>query len=379
MVMVILAASLSAMAAPTTLDDAKLDLRFCPAAKARSYPLDTVHNATSLVLQNVAMVNSGSQPITIDSVKIELLRGDRPIDTRIVDASDIATAAKGGQALASSGLMAAIGFQFCDGALLGNAKLASSGTIAPGEALLLMHQSFAWRGKRDAVRVSVGTWTATVPIDDSLAPPMRWPLAAGAWTVAAGASFHSSHRWAVPEQFALDIVKVDADGRTHRASGNKLSDFYAYGAPVVSAAAGSVVAVTRADQEDPPLLRRPGETLSGYLNRVGEAQAIKLTKGEAAILGESVIIDQGGGIYAVYAHLRPGSGQVKIGDKVVAGQRIAALGNSGNSTEPHLHFQLCDRPTGLSCAGIPLSFSNIDLPLADGPRPIQSGDIVSAE
>ena len=100
---------------------------------------------------------------------------------------------------------------------------------------------------------------------------------------------------------------------------------------------------------------------------------------EAAILGESVIIDQGDGVFAVYAHLQPGSAKLAKGARVNAGDTLGKLGSSGNSTEPHLHFQLCDKPGGLSCAGIPPSFSNIDLPFTDGPRPLQSGDVVIAD
>ena len=46
------------------------------------------------------------------------------------------------------------------------------------------------------------------------------------------------------------------------------------------------------------------------------------------------------------------------------------------STEPHLHFQVCDRAEPLTCAGVPINFTNIELPYADYPRPLQSGDIV---
>ena len=66
------------------------------------------------------------------------------------------------------------------------------------------------------------------------------------------------------------------------------------------------------------------------------------------------------------------------GDSVSSGQALGRLGSSGNSTEPHLHFQVCDRPEPLACAGIPVSFEGISLPYADYPRPLQSGDIVVA-
>src|SRR5207253_5277058 len=54
-----------------------------------------------------------------------------------------------------------------------------------------------------------------------------------------------------------------------------------------------------------------------------------------------------------YAHVQPGSLRVKVGDRVKRGQVVALLGNSGNSTEPHVHFQIADGPTFLSSEGLP--------------------------
>ena len=73
--------------------------------------------------------------------------------------------------------------------------------------------------------------------------------------------------------------------------------------------------------------------------------------------GNHVIIDLGKGQFAFYAHLQPGSPRVKVGDRVKAGQVIGLVGNSGNSTEPHLHFHICDRNSPLASEGLPYATS----------------------
>jgi len=77
------------------------------------------------------------------------------------------------------------------------------------------------------------------------------------------------------------------------------------------------------------------------------------------------VLDLGGGVYAALAHLRRGSVLVRPGDRVAAGQPLAACGNSGNSSEPHLHFQLMDHPSVLLAAGLPLRFASYRVGDAD--------------
>ena len=69
--------------------------------------------------------------------------------------------------------------------------------------------------------------------------------------------------------------------------------------------------------------------------------------------GNHVILDLGHGFYAAYAHMIPGSIRVKEGQRVKVGQVLGNLGNSGNSAEPHLHFQIMNAPNFVAAEGLP--------------------------
>src|SRR5262249_48923804 len=81
--------------------------------------------------------------------------------------------------------------------------------------------------------------------------------------------------------------------------------------------------------------------------------------------GNHVVLDLGGGEYAMLFHLQPGSIKVKVGDRVRAGQALGKVGNSGNSSEPHLHFQLGNRPRLVDAAALPAWMGPV---LLDGKR-----------
>jgi len=381
-VLALLASGAPALAAPQGLE-----LRFCPSAQVRTYPLESRRAIEGLLLQNVAVINRGAAPVSLDAISIELLRGGETVDARTLDGSDIARIADRGAKYQAAGLVAAVPFQFCGTDMIGAGVKLAGPSLATGEAMLVMQQAFAFQGARDTLRVRVEAIsngkpveaTATIPIVTGLSKnTYRFPLR-GIWYAGVGPTFHTGHRWALPEEFAFDIAKLDAGGRTYRNDGTKFPDYYAYGAEVLAAADGRVIAAENAQEENPDMMRKPGETQDAYAARVQQNQAGLLAKGTSGIAGNYVMIDHGTGEYTLYAHMQPGSVRVHPGDQVKAGDVIGRLGSSGNSTEPHLHFQLCDRPDPLMCAGIPITFSGIEIPWADYPRPLQSGDVVVAQ
>jgi murein DD-endopeptidase MepM/ murein hydrolase activator NlpD len=363
-----------------------LEIRFHPAGRVHAYPLDSLRGYSAVVVQNTAVINRGTTPVTLVTVEFELLSGDQALDARHLVPADIARSAASGSGLQSSGLLSLLAFQFGGDALLGGATLAKSVTLAPGEAILFGHQLLSFKGERDALRVRIaGTADGTAVEGGGTLPvraaasrvAYRFPLN-GTWFVGAGPSPHSHHRWVVSQEFAYDILKLGADGSTHSGNGTKRQQYHAYGAPVLAAADGRVVAAVHDQPENDDDLRRPGENAVAYLARVKSKQGERLSKGVVSVIGNHVVLEHAHGEHSVYAHLRPGSLTVKRGDVVKAGQRLGRLGTSGNSTEPHLHFHVCDGPDPLSCAGVPVQFADIELPLADLPRPIQSGDMVTS-
>ena len=79
---------------------------------------------------------------------------------------------------------------------------------------------------------------------------------------------------------------------------------------------------------------------------------------------ELVVLDLGRGEFALLAHLRRGSVRVRKGQRVRAGDALGVCGNSGNSSEPHLHFHLQDRAALFGGArGLPITFAGRGRPV----------------
>jgi hypothetical protein len=165
---------------------------------------------------------------------------------------------------------------------------------------------------------------------------------------------HGTHLFATT--YALDFIAVrgrrTASTRDWRAlvSTEPVERFFGFGQPILAPAAGRVVSVH--DGEADHVARR------SPLARVPYAltQAARAREGAAALAGNHVILELEDGRYVVLAHLRAGSVRVGPGQAVAAGHELGACGNSGNSTQPHLHIQVMDAADPFTARGLPLSF-----------------------
>lgn len=167
---------------------------------------------------------------------------------------------------------------------------------------------------------------------------------------------HGTDLWG--ERYAIDFVGVDeshrtADRRDWRTflSTEPVERFFAYDRPILAPANGTVVQVH--DGEIDHAGRRSQLALVPY----ALGQPARLRQGVAAIAGNHLIIAlQPSGAFVALAHLRAGSIRVAIGDEVTAGQPVAACGNSGNSTQPHVHIQVMDSLDLSVAQGVPMAF-----------------------
>jgi peptidase M23-like protein len=139
------------------------------------------------------------------------------------------------------------------------------------------------------------------------------------------------------QRFAVDWERMDDEGRLLRGNPKDVRSYHIFGDPVLAVADATVVA-SRNDLPE----QIPGKLPDGL--PIDEAD------------GNFVILDMGGGAYALYAHMQPGSVRVRPGDRVRRGDQIGKVGNSGNSQAPHLHFQVMDGPSGLASNGLPYVF-----------------------
>jgi murein DD-endopeptidase MepM/ murein hydrolase activator NlpD len=159
----------------------------------------------------------------------------------------------------------------------------------------------------------------------------------GEWAVVWGGRTlkENHHAFDIVQRFAYDILIV-RNNATHTSDGKQNEDYFAFGQSVLAPASGTIVTVF--DGED--------DNIPGQMNPDGPGGAG----------GNHLLIDHGNGEFSFFAHFKKGSIKVKTGDRISTGQVLGLCGNSGNSSEAHIHYHLQNGLDPIQSEGLPAQF-----------------------
>lgn len=312
----------------------------------------------------VALDNVTGVPITIESVDVlDPTRGGAVVTTLRGDALGASVAQAGGvkSATLGAGQGAVL---FVDAKF---AKLADVPTKLVHRIVAVTPEPKPPLPER-TVEQQVAATDVTTSAPIVLGPPLK-----GDRWVAAASCCDSYHRRAVlpingarhlAQRYAIDWIRLTPDDRLASGDPKRNASYPQFGVEAIAAADAKVVHVQDGLPEGTPGSFAPGVTA---MNADGNA----------------VILDLGGGRFALYAHLQPGSIRVHEGDTVKRGDVLGLVGNTGNSDAPHLHFHVMDGPSPLASNGVPygidaftvggraLSASDLDDELKRADQPVK--------
>lgn len=344
-------------------------------------------NTYDVVVQNILVVNDERRAREIRGLRIELRANGEIISVGRSPAAAIARRAERMSQLSEGGVLQMMDFQFHLSRIMHpGERLSADAMLDPNEAYLNASFYISANALPDTARVVVegargDLGYVDVPVSRYQSPITYRAPVNGRWFVFASGDASQHHRWVVSSEYALDIARMGPDMRTYTGDGTHLTDYITFGQPILAAADGVVVATHHDRQDNEAMLRQPGEAFDAYMQRVVETQqSIIMQSGFEGAAGNYVLIRHANGEHSLYAHLKHGSVRVNVGDAVSAGAQIAEAGSSGNSTEPHLHFQLIDGPDLNAARGLPITFTGLRpewVPVAD--RHLRSGDLMEQE
>lgn len=146
------------------------------------------------------------------------------------------------------------------------------------------------------------------------------------------------------QRYAIDYMKLDDKGALYSGDSSVPDNWHSYGEKVYAVADGVVVSVLEGlDDQKPGALPDPN--------------TITLR----TVTGNHIVLKLKSGVYAFYAHLKKGSIKVKENDVVTVGDEIAQLGNSGNTSAPHLHLHLMSTPSPIGSSPVPYTYDHFKL------------------
>lgn len=302
------------------------------------------------------MVNFGKDPATI--VSVDALDSDHR--SRVLDSLS-------GNGVAEHFKISGIGVPLGTSSAIGPGQQGvvwldasvPDGSPVPREIVHRVHITYPGPQAGGLIPADVTVTVAPTKVSDVPTPVIAPPLAGDRWLNANGCcSIVTAHRGAVnslngntnvPERTAIDWIRLDDQEKLFTGDPTKLSSYAYYGSPIMAVADGEVVAAVDGLPDQVPTVTPPIGTLP-LADFAGNHVIEKFEYAHHTF-------------YALYAHMAPGSVQahVQVGQHLHTGQVIGLLGNSGNTSAPHLHFHVIDQPSDLAGQGLPYEFDGFRL------------------
>lgn len=371
------AATLLAFAAPAWPAE-KVGVRYLVQGK-KVIPVSVSIGAwqiTDIKLPDLVVTNSQEPPLTVEQVEVvgkaagaEALRltiAGKPLADAIAELADILN----NQQRPLPSLQLAYG-----NVALPEGRVADGTTVVAGQSVILPLSRVAFLHHVGQARVDGMDINLTVTAGGERTA-ITFPVALTNYQVKGRYMFplkgdvqmaflplsYIHHRAAASQEFAMDLVganQKDAASFTaiSRPNPMALTDYGIWGREVYAVGDGLVVEMGDRFPEklmsDPVKFNQP-DYVKGVLKEL-----IPQIGWTNAAAGNYVVIDHLNGEFSVYCHLQEGSIRVRMADKVRKGMVIAKVGNTGNSSAPHLHFQLTDSRSFFTANGLPMMFENV--------------------
>jgi hypothetical protein len=164
-------------------------------------------------------------------------------------------------------------------------------------------------------------------------------------------------------RFAYDFVLVNDVSKMFKESPSRNEDFFCWGKPVLCPGDGKVVGMAN-DLPDNAFYGPPPFDVEAHIKDPENSMAKHF--------GNYLMVDHGNSEFSVLAHMRKGSVQANVGDKVAKGEMIGRIGTSGDSFSPHIHYQFQNGKSMLKSEGLPSKFENFDLVMGQATRRIEN-------
>jgi murein DD-endopeptidase MepM/ murein hydrolase activator NlpD len=345
------------------------EIRFAPGDGVILNPAND-RGMFDLVVHTVGVATAPGETFALHRLRIAVMKDGAPVIIKYVPGArmtaETAALARGPERIFLAAQLLATGGP---AGFFGRPVEAAEGSvIAPSQYLLTTRHHFSVDFVPDEVRVTAEgsgrAAEASLPVrryEGKIG--YRMPVD-GAWAMHSLPMLASHHRLNPSTEFAVDFFKTDGEGRNSVGDPLYASNALGYGAPVKAAAAGEVVFVIADEVQDrAALLPRPGEDRNAAGARIGAFNMQRYAKDfRRAAAGNIVTLrHMSNGVveYTSYGHLKSGSVRVRAGERVAQGQVIGEVGDTGDSSAVHLHFQVNADVDAFTSKSLPAVFTDM--------------------